>query len=353
MKDSHTNNFLCEDILINILARLPAKSLVRFMCVCKSWSNLIGSSSFITTHLNRNIKNHDHLYLIDCHYYRVGRAFISLLSNDTFEQCLELQHPSWTKERFRVYGSSNGLVCISDQNWSSTSSICIWNPSIRKSISLPKTSCIPDHSCLFSRSYLSFCFHPNHNDYKVVKMLHEWKKRSMEVEVYSLSTNSWKVIEITPWFNSTWNFIGHEVCNGIVYWLIFEDYYRIMSFDTGSEKFDELVVPDPISPVDGDVIIQLYKETICLLQGNKDVDLWVLQEGSFQRPRTIFLLGANNFRLIGLFTDNGLLVEEQSRFTDPKLHLFDLESNQLKSTGILMCDRELHTYIESLVLLDH
>ncbi|PRQ55178.1 putative F-box domain, galactose oxidase/kelch, beta-propeller, F-box associated interaction [Rosa chinensis] len=352
MKDSHTKNFICEDILINILARLPAKSLVRFMCVCKSWSNLIGSSSFITTHLNRNIKNHDHLYLISHHYYRGGRrSLISLFSNETFEQCLELQHPSWTKERFRVYGSSNGLVCISDKRLSSTSSICIWNPSIRKSLSLPKTY-IPDHSNLDSEISLSFCFHPNHNDYKVVKMLHEWNKVSMEVEVYSLSNNSWKVIEITPWLNSGWWYLtGYEVCNGIVYWLISGGHYRIVSFDTGREKFGELVVPEPILPVKGAVKIEVYKETICLLQGETDVDLWVLQEGSFQRLRTILLPRANIFILIGLFTDNGLLVQEQSRFTE--LDLFDLESNQLKSTGILMCQRKLHTYIESLVLLDH
>ncbi|XP_061998845.1 F-box protein CPR1-like [Rosa rugosa] len=352
MKDSHTKNFICEDILINILARLPAKSLVRFMCVCKSWSNLIGSSSFISTHLNRNIKNHDHHYLISHHYYRGARdrSLISLFSNETFEQCLELQHPSWTKERFRVYGSSNGLVCISDKRLSSTSSICIWNPSIRKSISLPKTY-IPDHSCLVSEIYLSFCFHPTHNDYKVVKMLHEWNKLSMEVEVYSLSNNSWKVIEITPWLNSSWYLTGYEVCNGIVYWLISGGHYRIVSFDTGSEKFGELVVPEHILPVKGAVKIEVYKETICLLQGQTDVDLWVLQEGSFQRLRTILLPRANIFILIGLFTDNGLLVQEQSRFTE--LDLFDLESNQLKSTGILMCQRKLHTYIESLVLLDH
>lgn len=35
---------LNDDLLIEILSRLPPKSLIRFMCVSKSWSNLISNS---------------------------------------------------------------------------------------------------------------------------------------------------------------------------------------------------------------------------------------------------------------------------------------------------------------------
>ncbi|XP_004308606.1 PREDICTED: uncharacterized protein LOC101305415 [Fragaria vesca subsp. vesca] len=155
----------------------------------------------------------------------------------------------------------------------------------------------------------------------------------MEVEVYSLRTNSWKVIEHAPRLNCLWWLMGYEVCNGIVYWLVYDDRHRIVSFDTGTEIFDELLVPDSILPINGFVKIQVYKETICLLQGTTNVDFWVLQQGSFQKLRTIFL---PNYAPLGLFTDNGLLVQEKS--THSELDLFDLESNHLKSTGILICD---------------
>ena len=39
-----------EDLLIDILARLPVKSLQRFKCVCKYWYALIGSPDFISNH---------------------------------------------------------------------------------------------------------------------------------------------------------------------------------------------------------------------------------------------------------------------------------------------------------------
>ncbi|CAI9117839.1 OLC1v1019324C1 [Oldenlandia corymbosa var. corymbosa] len=40
------NPYLSDDILIQILEKLPAKSLLRFKCVCKSWRETIGSPQF-------------------------------------------------------------------------------------------------------------------------------------------------------------------------------------------------------------------------------------------------------------------------------------------------------------------
>ncbi|XP_062015337.1 putative F-box protein At3g51171 [Rosa rugosa] len=41
-----------EDVIAEILARLPVKSLMRFRCVCKSWRALISESYFVKKHLN-------------------------------------------------------------------------------------------------------------------------------------------------------------------------------------------------------------------------------------------------------------------------------------------------------------
>ena len=50
---------LPDDIVLNILSRLPVKSLLRFRCVCKTWDSSITTPNFISTHLNNN-KDHDH-----------------------------------------------------------------------------------------------------------------------------------------------------------------------------------------------------------------------------------------------------------------------------------------------------
>nr|ACI88744.1 S-locus F-box protein 23 [Prunus armeniaca] len=131
-------------ILIDILVRLPAKSLVRLLCTCKSWSDLIGSSSFVRINLHRNVTKHAHVYLLCLHHPNFERLddpddpYIeqefnwSLFSNETFEECSKLSHPLGSTEYYGIYGSNNGLVCISDEILNFDSPIHIWNPSLRK-----------------------------------------------------------------------------------------------------------------------------------------------------------------------------------------------------------------------------
>nr|QCF59420.1 S haplotype-specific F-box protein 27 [Prunus dulcis] len=133
-----------KEILIDILVRLPAKSLVRFLCTCKSWSDLIGSSSFVSTHLHRNVTGHAHAYLLCLHHpnfecqrddddrYFKEELQWSLFSNVTFEESSKLSHPLGSTEHYVIYGSSNGLVCISDEILNFDSPIHIWNPSVKK-----------------------------------------------------------------------------------------------------------------------------------------------------------------------------------------------------------------------------
>ncbi|OMO69430.1 hypothetical protein COLO4_29068 [Corchorus olitorius] len=48
---------LPEEIYIEILERLPVKSLIRFKAVCKSWKSLISSPDFIDYHFDRSADN--------------------------------------------------------------------------------------------------------------------------------------------------------------------------------------------------------------------------------------------------------------------------------------------------------
>lgn len=52
------STYLPEDVVLKILSMLPAKSLLRFRCVCKSWLFLIGTPDFLSNNLfNHSIIN--------------------------------------------------------------------------------------------------------------------------------------------------------------------------------------------------------------------------------------------------------------------------------------------------------
>lgn len=362
-------SYIPEEILINILARLPVKSLLRFRCVSRSWCGLIGSSSFVSTHLNRNVAKLSHTYLIALQRSRDKPALChSLFSTDTFEECLKLRHPLWTEEQFRIYGSSNGLICISDQVLRPGSPICIWNPCIRKFKTLPQSRFNPHYS-----SYdlsLSFGFHPELNDYRVVKM--GWYVRSViVVQVYSVNTGSWKMIEvIPPWlkFNPDWC-KGCTFFNGVAYWLFTKSKkFRFVSFDTDSEEFEEFMVPDTIS-TRGFTYVGVYNDSVCLFYSylecqklQKCMDIWILQEQSFTKLHSAVLLPGRDCLPLGFSIQNELIAKDKRHTKGDEgdtgqMVLYDLHMKLIKKTGISLAHDSHYktsagTYIESLVLLN-
>ncbi|ESQ45276.1 hypothetical protein EUTSA_v10010895mg [Eutrema salsugineum] len=67
-----------EDMLMEILARLPANSLMRFKCVSKLWSSIISSSYFTNLFLKSPspLRHWRRFYLVD----KDGHGHYALLS---------------------------------------------------------------------------------------------------------------------------------------------------------------------------------------------------------------------------------------------------------------------------------
>ncbi|KAL6195201.1 hypothetical protein ACLB2K_030821 [Fragaria x ananassa] len=63
------SDYLPQEVITNILLRLPIKSLVISTSVCKSWMSTIKDSSFIGAHLSRTIdfNNHHGTHLLLLH----------------------------------------------------------------------------------------------------------------------------------------------------------------------------------------------------------------------------------------------------------------------------------------------
>lgn len=134
-----------EEVWIhNILSTLPIKTLLRCTSVCKSWYSLITSPSFISTHLNRNKQQDPPLLLLShCSEHPRKEHFSIHHDNPTVDDYAELDFPfhsvNWY---FRIVGSCNGVVCLSDDDRCYVHTIILWNPSIRKSFNLPRPSVV-------------------------------------------------------------------------------------------------------------------------------------------------------------------------------------------------------------------
>ncbi|MCI34852.1 F-box/kelch-repeat protein, partial [Trifolium medium] len=46
------------ELIVEILSKLPVKSLMQFQCVCKSWKSLISDPNFAKKHLRMSTKHH-------------------------------------------------------------------------------------------------------------------------------------------------------------------------------------------------------------------------------------------------------------------------------------------------------
>ncbi|GER48395.1 F-box protein [Striga asiatica] len=121
MESSH--NYLSEDVLVEILARLPVKALLRLRSVCKSWKSIIGSPEFRSLHLSS--KRHPSKVLLTTKYPQFPGPcelveWYLLLDNDHHRPAdsswlgpldFPFEYPRFTSPH--IVGSVNGLICES------------------------------------------------------------------------------------------------------------------------------------------------------------------------------------------------------------------------------------------------
>ncbi|KAF9600498.1 hypothetical protein IFM89_009947 [Coptis chinensis] len=253
---------LPEDVVFTILLWLPVASLLRFKSVCKSWCSLIESSPFITQHLailKDNNNNDDHQLIIldpsQCDDTPCYSLRFSLLSgtgdNYKVPKVLDLPHHfDNALESPKIIASCNGIICLQPDL---SQNVSLWNPALREFRILPKPSVppelVPDSGLGF---YFGFGYDAKTNDYKVVKVIF-LNLMTCRVDLYSLSTDSWRPIDTVVPFPYVFSHPKAPLRNGIYCWLGEDESERhaILSFDFTTEVFKTMTVPDVYGDVHG------------------------------------------------------------------------------------------------------
>ncbi|XP_074265350.1 putative F-box protein At3g17480 [Silene latifolia] len=152
--------YVPPELLSQIFAALPVKTLVRFRSLCKSWRSIIDDPDFIILHHN---------------LYKTNSASKKLLA----------------LKGLGKIGTAGCLLTRSKQ-------LRLWNPSIRKSLAIPRCPLSSDSSRLVR--YL-FGFANCSQDYKIIAISFTIQDRArdikpvqnMRVAVYTLNDQQWSV----------------------------------------------------------------------------------------------------------------------------------------------------------------
>ncbi|GJU70424.1 F-box/kelch-repeat protein-like protein [Tanacetum coccineum] len=276
---------LLQEIIVEILSRLPVESLLRCKSVCKEWYSLISDNHFIKSHLALSINNlkYKHHKLVISTVPRINIKSCNLnnvlFHDDSGANLSELDYPlKHPRKSVWIVGSCNGLLCIAIEE----DSLFIWNPSTRRSNTLPY--------CGFKAkagSYVlyGFGYDEGSEDYKVVGISCVFKsggKYDVKVKVFSLKGGNWKKVGGFP-HGIPLDDSG-KFCGGAVHWAASESFgssysWRIVSFDLGKESYGEVLQP-VFDEGDKDLSLGVLGEKLCVLcnyRGNR-ADVWVMMD---------------------------------------------------------------------------
>ncbi|KAI5661939.1 hypothetical protein M9H77_21262 [Catharanthus roseus] len=300
------SDFLPQELVTHILTRVPAKSLMRFRCVSKSWKSLISSPHFVSMHTHEAFLSKPPTpaprFLLR-HYCKGQKVEIYSLhqNNETFdveEEEIKISFPFRGLARFyfRIVGYCNGLLCLSDDLFGYSNLLMLWNPVIRRKLILPLPRAIFDNLGPYM-FMLGFGYDAKNNDFKVVRVAYVQGDYEYNVppivEIFCLSTGNWKEISTNLPHNLVIEqFWAQAFVQGKVHWVAYkrsvgrisERENLIMAFDIAHEVFEDILLPKPLineSPIN--ISAGVYEEKLAVFQYDKRFktkicSIWVMEE---------------------------------------------------------------------------
>ncbi|KAH8520101.1 hypothetical protein H0E87_001531 [Populus deltoides] len=153
-----------------------------------------------------------------------------------------------------IVGSCDGVFCLVDYGLGYNDRAALWNPSIRKTVSIPRPNVTFTSHGSFVHS-LGFGFDSISNDYKLVRVVYlqdcsfDFDEVPPMVEVYTMRRGCWRMI------TNDLKYVIREqsACaflNGACHWIGYnslerdEPRHATVAFNLGDEVFVQMTVPD-------------------------------------------------------------------------------------------------------------
>ncbi|XP_076946367.1 F-box protein At3g07870-like [Bidens hawaiensis] len=291
---------LPENVMFDILSRLPVKTIIHCRGVCKKWWNLVSDSYFINLHLSRSptalMFHHDSENDSPRGYYKQGiLKWVSIedepahhhLHNDPVMN-LDLNLAAiFQNSQIHIVGSVNGLLCLWQcGRFHDDTYIC--NPISREYMTLPRQQYYTEGHAII---VYGFGVGLQTKEYKVIRTFQgnippdsssTSRPSILEAEVYTLGMGQWRSLGHVPYWLQGWE---GSFLDGRVHWIIYDkdSPQKICTFDFDNEKF-ELFPSPPFEAINDEH--QVHGQTLEILKGclcvvdiyDSRFTLWVMKE---------------------------------------------------------------------------
>ncbi|XP_027121474.1 F-box/kelch-repeat protein At3g06240-like [Coffea arabica] len=310
-----------QELMTDILLRLPVKSVGKFRCVSKPWRSLLSDPLFIKAHLNLHLHDPQNFIFISFKDYNALRitnlATIISTSSDSFDNAgVSRKLPLLENLLYpKIVGSCNGLVLVLEErlrkNWMvlfldvglggdsfpdkeqvpGPDTAYLINPTTMELVKLPSRP----YSWEALNNGDGFGYDSSNDDYKFVTLSRNHdpvaepaSSSDAFLDVFSVKSRTWKRIDSLPCDLQ----IGPGVwLNGAIHWLALFDDSLIVAFDLISEEFKPLPGPNTtIPPHQGGSYLRTRKLVVlggCLAMmvaddqenlPSHEIDIWMMKE---------------------------------------------------------------------------
>ncbi|CAM9001806.1 unnamed protein product [Rhodiola kirilowii] len=302
---------LPHDVIVDILSRLPCKSLVKFRCVSKQWNSLIRSHKFAKLQFSRSTGDTtSRLRLLLCLNPVCSVNYDDL--DDFFETRPEVIHEEDAPPLLdvgnvnygHIIGECNGLICIMLKK-PYRRSFLLWNPTTRECKEVRKNDvanlvdvrCMFDikSDCKYKVDVYGFGYDSSSDDYKISRLMMVGANpctKVVHLEIYRVGSQTWRKIEHPVFFGMTCIFhntvplkpYNWAFLNGAGYWVMSKFPTKdnvILRFDLGKEEeVKEITLPPYLSNSEFlcDVIVIDGKLALPIKINNAEIEIWIMNE---------------------------------------------------------------------------
>ncbi|KAK1310774.1 F-box protein [Acorus calamus] len=276
------------DILIDILSRLPGKSLARSRSACKHWHDIIDHDpNFLTLRRARHppftVASLSQTYGIRLYAFDDKKNAFTKTDDNFACNAIQSTHT--------VLPSCGGLICCYGEHH-----VLVLNPSTSDRHLLP-SSTTTIIGCGFGYS-------PSLNRHKTVRFVeHPW---GILCEVFTLGTDSWRPIEEPSEQLIIFNHHQPVCVDGKIYWIGINRrgrLPRIVGFDLETERFTAVDGPMWLSRLGVNVDhldLRVLEARLCVVkrmpsdvrevkaEGRQRVEVWVMVSEGIWRERYAF-----------------------------------------------------------------